>query len=236
MWRALAAAWGLSVVAMGVAPLTAAPLGAQMIGVPLVQSPFSNQAIILAVNGGFTDDGEDTLAGALGVKPPAGRGLAATIGGGYVWGGGGFATYGGRLSFLIPFGSAEQFAAAPFVGVGGTRADSARIPGIPDSLLAPVTYSLVNAPFGVSVGWRYSLGVDRAIAVHATPSWQVWRFTISGAGSTKNTYTRIGIGVDLSLNTRIGVSAAWEGGHTAKSGEIGPPQSIWGVGIAYVVK
>lgn len=217
--------------------MTAMPLGAQMIGIPVVQSPFANQAIIAAVNGGMTDEDDQTLGGALGIKPPAGRGLALTMGAGYTWSGsGGFATAGGRLSWLIPLGRESRFAAAPFVGIGGTRTDSMRVAGIPDSVLPPLTYSLVNAPFGVSVGWRHPLGFNRAIALHVTPSWQAWRFTLSGAGSLKNTYSRIGIGMDVSFGPRIGVSAAWEGGHAARQGELGPTQSIWGLGIAYVVR
>lgn len=230
--RVVRCALGAALLA-GAAPSAAA----QIAGLPVVQSPFPGRGVVVAVNGGSSDD-FDTIGGAALFTPGSQR-LSVTVGLGAAHGGGqSFTTAGARAAFHIPLGTSGRLGIAPFVGVGGIRADSVEIPGAvtPEGEVPRTSYSFVNVPIGASIGIRVPIGVTRAVTFHAAPSWQLWRFIVSGFGDTSQSYWRLGLGSDVSITERIGLSAAFETGYQADPGELGPTSNVWGVGVSYVFR
>ena len=234
-----AAAHPILIHALGatLATAAAASAGAQLTGLPVVQSPFPGRVVIVAVNGG--QSGEfDTISGAV-LLSPASQRLSVTLGlGGTRIGGETFVAAGGRVAYHVPLGATGRYGVAPFVGVGGIRADSVELPGVgpPEGEPLRTSYSFVNVPIGASIGIRLPVGVTRAVSLHVAPSWQLWRFIASGIGDRSNSYWRFAVGGDFSVTERIGFSAAFETGHRAESGELGPRDNYWGAGLSYVFR
>lgn len=213
--------------------LAALPAGAQVIGLPAVQSPFRARRWAVAVNGGVASQGVRTAAVAGAYRRSEGGRLLLTAGVGATKPGDAVDRYvlsgGARLAFLLAFGQAQSFAAAPFAGVGGLRAETpGATPGAAD-----VTTSFVKAPFGVSLGYR-RLVAGRAVTVHVAPQGQYWRAVVKGdPPDTSATVFRVGVGADVALTRRIGLSVGWEGGGQAELGALGPRASVFGVGLSF---
>jgi hypothetical protein len=207
--------------------------GAQVVGLPVVQTPFTGRPFAVAVDGGSAGDGVRVGGLAIAARRPGPRGrLTAVLGVGRA---GGFegarTTYGGRIAYALRFGQTGAIAAAPFAGFGRmSGGDSTRVVRGGDPRLAGAV-SIV--PVGVGLGYQLALA-GRAVAVHVTPQAQWWRRgEAAGAPSTSTWFGRAGAGVDVGITRQIGVSVAYEAGGSTSDRTAGPRSSVVGLALSY---
>jgi hypothetical protein len=204
---------------------------AQVLGLPVVQSPFPGRPVAVAVDGGTGGDGVRVAGLALAARRPGGR-LVATLGAGRAQGFEASRTsYGARLAFVLRFGESGALAAAPFAGYGRVAAgDSGRIARSTGPRLAG---SLAIVPAGVGLGYR-RLIAGRAAAVHVTPHAQLWRRgEAAGLPAASTWYGRVGVGADVAVTSQIGLGLAYEGGGSTADVAAGPRSGVFGVALSY---
>jgi hypothetical protein len=205
--------------------------GAQVLGLPVAQSPFGGRPLAVAVDGGVGGDKVRVGGLAIAARRPAGR-LVATLGVGRA---SGFeaarTTYGGRLAFLLRFGTSGALGAAPFAGFGRlTAGDSVRVARSGDPRLAG---GVSIVPVGVGLGYRRLLA-GRPVAVHVAPQAQWWRRgEAEGRESTSAWFGRAAVGADVAVTRQIGVSLAYEAGGSAAARTAGPRKSTVGLALSY---
>lgn len=239
----------LALVSALAAPIAAVvadarPARAQMMGLPVVQSPFAGRAFALALDAGGGGDGLRTLGGALAVRKAASR-ITGALGVGAVQGfAKGRPSLGVRVAYLLPLGASGSLAAAPFVGFGAVSQGDrdAQLRSTNGRQFLPGTITII--PVGVGVGYRALLG-GRTIAVHLAPQAQHWRLGaggVAGAKATSKTYVRVGAALDATLTRQIGLTVAYEAGAsstvqgmglTATGLAQGPRRSLVGVALSY---
>lgn len=206
---------------------------AQLPGLPVIQSPFSNAGLTLALDAGFGGDAH-TFAGAAAFAPGSGR-LVLSAGVGKITSDANEddnlsrTVYGARAAFAV-----RQFATgAVGVGVFGGAGAASKAAGV----------SQLNVPVGVSVGYRRALGATRGVAVHAAPFYSWTRLASDGdealgieKSSDSKGLVRVAIGADVTVVPRIGLTVGYEGGATAKAGEPGASASLFGVALSYAFR
>jgi hypothetical protein len=112
---------------------------------------------------------------------------------------------------------AGKLGIAGFAGVGGGAAKS-----------GDTTASKSVVPLGVGIGYRQAFGTaGRGISAYLDPNYQ---FHSGTAG--KKGYIRVGGGVDIGISPRFGATLGFESGATAKTGEVGPTGSLFGIGLS----
>jgi hypothetical protein len=205
--------------------------GAQVLGLPVVQSPFPGRPLAVALDGGTASDGVRVAGLAIAAHRPAGR-LVASLGVGRARG---FeaprTTYGGRLAYALRVGESGAIGVAPFVGYGRVQGgDSARVVAEGDPRLAG---ALTIVPVGAGFGYRRQVA-GRAVVVHVTPQAQLWRRSPSGPLASLSTwYGRAAAGADVAVTSQIGLSLAYEGGGGTSDLTAGPRSGVFGVGLSY---
>lgn len=210
----------LSILLAG-ALATSSPALGQMPGQPLIQNAFTNPGWSFGVNYGDSDAALGYGAAVAWGNGSAKFGLSAGAG---IWdpsqGENAFA-WGGRAMWspLRFFGN--QGGAAVFAGLGGARQD---------------LVDVIEAPIGVSVGFRTMLGESRGLSVYAAPFARLSRLDPGGGNAETTTLFRASIGVDAAVLPRVGVTVGYEFGDTAELGEPGPSGGIFGIGVSYVLR
>jgi hypothetical protein len=199
----------------------AATAGAQMPGQPVLQNAFTNPGWSFGVNYGDSDE-------ALGYGAAVGWGNAGakfgvSLGGGvldppegenvFAWGARGMWS---ALRFAD-----TRLGVAVFGGIGGARQGE---------------LDLIEAPIGVSGGFRAAIGDDRGVSVYAAPFLRLSRADLGGGEGETNTLFRASVGLDAALLPRLGVTLGYEFGATADAGEPGPAGGIFGLGFSYVLR
>lgn len=222
--------------------LAAAPAArAQMLGLPVVQTPFGGRAFALALDAGGGGNGIGTAGLAVAARNGGSR-IVGTLGIGALRG---FAntrpSFGGRVAYLFPFGASGSFAVAPFVGAGAVSAGDQAKQQRSTSGRPVLGGSVTIIPAGVGVGYRRAVA-GHAVAVHLTPHVQYWRAGVPDADATHGTYVRVGVGLDAALTRQLGLAVAAEGGRasdvvgtgSAATGLAqGPRTTLFGVALSY---
>lgn len=214
--------------------------GAQMPNAPLLQNVWASPGTVAAFNmAGGTSGSLYGLAGAW--TPGSGR-FQLSAGAGLqsrtaAQGGGSGIAYGGRLA--LPLGNAAgSFGFGFFAGVGsGTQrleridTTSAALPTV--ATTTDTTYTntaIVQAPIGVSVGFRKAIGATHGVSVYASPS-----YVFVSGGGRRTGVMRAAVGADVGITQSIGATAGLELGQTRPSGSAGPRGTLWGFGISYAL-
>jgi hypothetical protein len=205
-----------------VALFTSAHTGdAQMPGQPVLQNAFTNPGWAFGVNYGDSDDalgyGGAVAWGNGGAK------FGVSLGGG-VWdpaNGESVFAWGARGMWSPLRFANDQLGGAVFAGIGGARQGE---------------LDLIEAPIGVSVGYRARIGETRGISIYAAPFFRVSRADLGGGEGETSALVRGSVGVDVAVLPRLGVTAGYEFGATADAGEPGPSGGTFGLGISYVLR
>ncbi|HEY0996562.1 MAG TPA: hypothetical protein VGD77_11275 [Gemmatimonadaceae bacterium] len=214
------------------AALTAciAPLAsAQTPGLAVLQNAWANPGITAAVDAGF-GGGTSTFAGAAAWAPGSARfQLSLAAGVRNVSGTGAAATGGARIA--VPFWSTSsgKLGVAGFAGIGSSKLAS-------DTNVAGGSAILSQVPIGLSVGYRMRLGATRGISAYASPFYALWRRDLPAVDATAtqpaipgtkvtNGLFRVGLGVDVGVTSRLGVTGGVELGATKNTGA-GPGGTI----------
>lgn len=203
--------------------------GAQMPGIAVLQNAWTNPGLTAAVNTGFGGGGS-AYAGAAAWSPRSGR-FQLSLGAGIRTTGesGSGPTAGARVA--VPFWTTAGggLGVAGFAGVG-----SGRVKGDTTALGDAVT--AFQVPVGVAVGYRRMLG-SRGISAHVAPFYALWRRNIPevpatggdpGSPAVRRTagLFRVGVGVDVGITRRIGVTGGVElgaNGREATATDAGRP-------------
>jgi hypothetical protein len=218
---------GALLAALGAAP----DAGAQVLGLPVVQSPFAGRPFAVALDGGTGSDGVRVGGLAITAHRPTGR-LVASLGVGRVRG---FeaprTTYGGRLAYALRLGESGAIGVAPFVGYGRVSGgDTSRVLSGGDPRQAG---SLGVLPAGVGLGYRRSVA-GRPVVLHVTPQAQWWRRRATrGAASEATWYGRAAAGADVAVTPQIGLSLGYEGGGSTADVTAGPRRGVLGLALSY---
>lgn len=229
IWRKLPAAALTAALAAALAAATTPEVLAQTPGLAVLQNAWANPGITAAVDAGF-GGGTSTFAGAAAWAPSSARfQLSLAAGVRNVSGTGAAATGGARIA--VPFWStgSGKLGVAGFAGVGSSKLAS-------DTNVAGVSAVLSQVPIGVAVGYRMRLGATRGLSVYASPFYALWRRDLPAVDSTArqpavagtkttNGLFRIGLGVDVGLTSRLGVTGGIELGATRANGA-GPGGTI----------
>jgi hypothetical protein len=181
-------------------------VGAQIPGAPVLQNGFISPGLIVAADGAIAKD--YGLVAVAGSYAPTSRSavVTAALGAGFPTSGTAFA-YGIRFAAPVPvFARRSAFGAVGFVGLGG--------------LLS--TPNVVDLPLGAGVGYRHALGASGGISVYATPF-----FLLERAGTSRGSF-RTGLGTDITVSPRVGVTAGMD------AGTRGVPR--FGAGLAYLLR
>jgi hypothetical protein len=214
-----------AVLTAAIAPVASA----QTPGLAVLQNAWANPGITAAVDAGF-GGGTSTFAGAAAWAPASARfqlSLAAGIRN--VSGTGAAATGGARVAVPVWSTSSGKLGVAGFAGIGSSKLAS-------DTNVAGASAVLSQVPIGVSVGYRMRLGATRGISAYASPFYALWRRDLPGVDSTAtrpavpavkttNGLFRIGLGVDVGVTSRLGVTGGVELGATKANGA-GPGGTI----------
>jgi len=178
--------------------------GAQIPGAPVLQNGFISPGWVVAADAGA--GWNHGLAALAGSYTPTARSASVSVALGTGFPDGPAFAYGARATLPIPvFARRGAIGAVGFVGVGG--------------LTGPI-YT-VDVPIGVGIGYRHALGAGRGISVYATPFYLLQR-----AGGSDGSF-RTGLGTDLTLAPRMGVTVG------ADAGTRGGPR--FGAGISYLL-
>ena len=198
-----------------------ASAGAQMPGQPVLQNAFTNPGWAFGVNYGDSDEALG-YGGAVAWGNASAK-LGVSLGGG-VWDpsqGDNVFAWGARAMWSpLRFGR-DQLGAAAFAGVGGARQGE---------------LDLIEAPIGISAGYRAAIGDSRGISVYAAPFLRLSRADLGGGAGETNALFRASVGVDVAVLPRVGVTLGYEFGATADAGEPGPNGGIFGLGVSYVMR
>jgi hypothetical protein len=188
---------------------------AQIVGLPLLQSPFTAPQLAVGLNASFGDSLTVTgLAG--GWTPRSGRvqviGGVARVARDEVDAG-----YAAGARFYLPLKLlvGESVALGVLAGAGAERGEG----------VTPVT-----APGGVTVGYPRARGATRAVAVYATP---FFSYTSVRRPQAASSVFRYAVGADVVLIRRVGLTVGYEGGGEPAAGEPGVRSSVSGVGLSY---
>lgn len=203
-------------LALSVVTVTAATAVAQMPGAPVLQNAWAAPGMVVALDIG---GGSGTMyGGAVGWAPSSGRfQLSGGAGAQSPKGGTSRLVYGVRAAFPIMQMMSGKLGIGGFIGAGGGAAKA-----------GDTTSSKGIIPAGVAIGYRQAIGTaGRGISAYVDPNYQYH----SGA-STKKGYFRVGGGLDVGVSARFGVTLGFESGAAAKAGEVGPPGSLYGVGVS----
>ena len=217
-------------------------LGAQMPGVAVLQNAWVNPGITGAVNAGWGGGGSAYgVAGAW--SPRSGRfQLSAGAGIRSVTDAGSGPTGGVRLA--VPFWSSGGGAlgVAGFAGVGSGRAKG-------DTTVAGGSVTTLHLPIGAAIGYRRML-MGRGVSAYATPFYAIWRRTIPevpvtggdpGSPAVKRTagLFRVGLGLDVGLTRRLGVTGGVELGASGRDstptddGRPGPTGAVMSIAASW---
>ncbi len=205
------------------------PLPAQTPGLAVLQNAWANPGLTAAVDAGF-GGGSSTFAGAAAWAPSSARfQLSLAAGVRNASGTGAAGTGGARIA--IPFWSTMggKLGVAGFAGIGSSKLAS-------DTNVAGGSAVLSQVPIGLSVGYRMRLGATRGVSAYASPFYALWRRDLPGVDSTAtqpavpavkttNGLFRIGLGIDVGVTSRLGVTGGVELGATRANGA-GPGGTI----------
>lgn len=211
-------------------------LPAQTPGLAVLQNAWANPGITAAVDAGF-GGGTSTFAGAAAWAPSSARfQLSIAAGIRNASGTGAAGTGGARVA--VPFWSTSggKLGVAGFAGIGSSKLAS-------DTNVAGGSAVLSQLPIGLSVGYRMRLGATRGISAYASPFYALWRRDLPAVDSTatrpavpgvKNTsgLFRIGLGVDVGVTSRLGITGGVELGATRANGA-GPGGTIGTVAASW---
>ena len=212
-------------VALSLLLLAAPTAVAQFPGLPVVENGFFHAGRVGGLNLGLADGATAYLA--AGSWVPSSERWKVSAGLGYlsVQGGGGTAV-GVRGSYPLSFAGAgdstSNVGMALFAGAGGST-----VQGI----------TSISVPVGIGGGYRGEIPGGRAYAVHAAPFLVYNRAsgTHEEAGlriSESGFVVRLGIGADLAIVPRVGLSLALEFGQDPDEGDPGSRGTVLGVGAA----
>ena len=225
---------------MAAVVFAASAAGAQMPNAPLLQNVWASPGTVAAFN--MAGGSSGSLYGLAGAWTPwsgrfqlsAGAGLQSRTAS---QGGGSGMAYGARVA--LPLGNAAgSFGFGFFAGVGsGTQRlqhiDTTSAPLSTVATTTDTTYAntaIVQAPIGVSVGFRKAIGATHGISVYASPSYVF----VSGGGS-RTGVMRAAVGADVGITQSIGATAGVELGQTRPSDSAGPVGTLWGFGVSYAL-
>jgi hypothetical protein len=195
--------------------VVAAPAGAQMPGLPLLQSPFTEPQIAVALNAGQSDDA-DAITAAASWTPASGR-VQVSGGVGRISHGDG-SGLGGAVRAYLPLKllAGQAVALGVFAGAGGDRVRD--------------TTAVTAVPLGVTIGYRRAIGATRALSVYAVPFYSYTR--VRAAGSSSNVF-RIAAGADVIVVPRVGLTLGYEGGAKPGGDQPGPRSGVYGGGVSF---
>lgn len=201
----------------------AIPVGAraQMVGVPVLQSAFTNPGVTVGANVATGDHA--TAYGVAAAWTPSARGAFQVSGGIGIHDaddGASHATWGLRAMAPIPALGTRTIGVGAFLGVGGLSARGGRE---------------TRVPVGVSVAYRRALGTHRAISAYITPLYS-WTRLKQDTVSVSRGLFRVSVGVDVVVLPKLGVTLGYEGGSRARGGEPGPAGGLFGVGLSYALR
>ena len=208
-FAALTILLGLALLAPG------ARADAQILGLPLLQSPFAAPQLAVGLNASFGDS--LTVTGVAGGWTPRSRRAQVSGGVARVARDGVDAGYAAGARFYLPLKLlvGESVALGVLAGAGAERVEGT---------------TAITAPLGVTVGYRRALGATRAFAVYATP---FYSYTSVRTPRAASSVFRYAAGADVVLIPRVGLTVGYEGGGEPAPEEPGVRSGVGGVGLSY---
>ncbi|MGH7719438.1 MAG: hypothetical protein ACREON_11420 [Gemmatimonadaceae bacterium] len=197
------------------------PALAQMLGVPVVQSPFAGSGFTVAANFGTTD-GANTYGLAASWAPANGRFLLS---------GGAGALDPDAGDAAVTWG---MRAMVPVMGVRGGSVGVAAFGGLGGASESGVTE--LRVPVGVTAGYRRALGASRGAAVYVTPFYSWARLSGNEGDARSAGVFRVSLGIDVAVLPSLGVTLGYETGDEASAGDPGPVGGVFGVGLSYALQ
>lgn len=222
------------------AVFAASVAGAQIPNAPVLQNVWARPGTVAAVN--LAGGSGGSLYGLAGAWTPSSGRFQLSAGAGLQsrtasQGAGSGLAYGARVA--LPLGNATgSFGFGFFAGVGsGTQrlrhidTTSAALPTVATTTDTTYTNSaVVQAPVGVSVGWRKAIGTTHGVSLYASPSYVF----VSGGGNRAGVM-RAAVGADVGITQSIGATAGVELGQSRPLGSAGPTGTLWGFGVSYAL-
>lgn len=197
---------------------------AQMPGVPVLQNAWANPGITVAVNAA-TAKQSSVLAAAGAWAPSSGR-FQVSGGVGYrdSKSGGAGAAFGARVTVPLVAFAEGAIGVAGFAGIGGASEPEATF-GVRRG------GSTTQVPIGAAVGYRRALRFIRGVSLYGTPFYAFNRLAVGDSTISGGAF-RVGLGADVGVTSRIGVTIGADLGGTPPAGDPGPRGSILGVGVS----
>lgn len=205
--------------------MSAPAASAQLPGLPIVENGFFHGGRAGGVNLGLAQDATAYVAAASWVPGSERWKVSAGLGYLQLQDGGGFAV-GVRGAYPLHFAGAGDSTGntglAIFAGAGGSTVEGV---------------TSISIPVGLGAGYRGEIPGGRAYAVHAAPFLVYNRASGTHEGtdvgiSASGFVVRMGIGADLAVLPRLGLSLALEFGQDPDEGDPGSRGTVLGVGAA----
>lgn len=202
-------------IAAGLLAAASLPGLAQLPGLPVLQNAFGNSGITVGLNAGTAPEGQAyALAAGWGRgRLLAGGGIGMSSGAGSNG-----VAYGARVAMPVWSMAGGSIGFAAFGGAGGSVAGDANV---------------VQLPVGVSVGWRRALGATRGFSVYAAPHYAWIRDTRPTLGTSSGGRFRAGLGLDVGITPRLGVTLGIEGGQGRVKG-VGSEGTSGAIGASWI--
>jgi hypothetical protein len=200
--------------------LVPAVMSAQMPGAPVLQNAWATPGIVVAANFA-SGSGSSVWAAAASWGPGDSVARFALSGGGgmqSVTGAKSRGVYGARAAMSLTQMMGGKMGLGLFAGVGGGAGGT-----------GDTTAIKTLVPVGVSIGYRQAMG-RRGFSVYGSPSVQ-WASGTAGSASR----FRVGLGLDVGLSSRFGLTGGAEFGQSAPDGEVGPRGTSYGIGGSFAL-